>query len=394
MQIARRPLSRGRSNWTLIGLAVRIAQSLGLHQDGDGQAYSAFEAEMRRRLFWQILALDMRASEDRGSEPSFTEYSFNTAMPCNLNDTDFGHDSQHPLHTRTGHTEMTLCLLEMDALFTSWKINSGLAAHESRKLTLCEKENLIKDYVQRIELTYSADCPSVDQKTKLLHAISHFWIDKLCLILYYPLRRQATPEQIHSSNQGLQTAVKILKGNELIEQYSSSAGFAWLFRTYAPWHAVAVALAEICNQPHHTVADNAWEIIQSHFNDWSGRFLGTKEAMLWGPIKNLLKQARAARQLNQEKTNPHPTPPNPPPNISLSPLTAFLPSTLPQNDPFTTHPFPTPPLNDLPFTFAPFNLLPSNPISTDPSNDLNEWYGFTFDVNALNGGHFGDSYGL
>ena len=357
---------------------------------------------MRRRLFWQILALDMRASEDRGSVPSLTEHSFNTAMPCNLNDTDFGYNSQHPLHTRTGHTEMTFCLLEMDALCTSWKINSGLPAYESRKLTLREKENLIKDYVQRIEHTYLANYHSVDPKTKLLHAISHFWIYKLWLILYYPLRRQATPEQVHSSNQGLQTAVKILKGNELIEQYSSSAGFTWLFKTYAPWHAVAVALAEICNQPHHTLADNAWNIIQSHFNDWSDRFVGTKEAMLWGPIKNLVKRARVARQHSREKVQAHSNPSDLNPN--LPEFNAFAPSNLEQhmsNESFSIQPF-----NDFllldqgagqaldDFTVAPFDLLPGNSVPPETSSNLDEWNGFAFDVNALNGESFPKSYAM
>lgn len=386
----------------MIGLAVRVTQSLGLHQDGDGQAFSAFEAEMRRRLFWQILALDMRASEDRGSESSFTERFFNTAMPCNLNDTDFGHDSQHPLHTRTGHTEMTFCLLEMDALCTGWKINLGLTAPESTKRTFREKENLIKHFVQRIELNYLANCHPVDQKTKLLHAISYFWIYKLWLILYYPLRCQATPEQIHSSDQGLQTVLKVLKGNELIEQYSSSAGFTWLFKTYAPWHAVAVGLAEICNQPHHAVADNVWSIIQSHFNDWSGRFVGTKEEMLWGPIKNLLKRARVARQHSQSDVNAHSKPSDPISN--LSEINAFAPSNLDQHMSSEGTSIPSfidfqildqgaaQPLDD--FTLTPFELLSENSVQPGTSSNLNEWNNFTFDVNALNGEYFSEPYAI
>lgn len=38
--------------WSLTGLALRIAQSLGLHRDGSKFGLSPFDTEMRRRLWW------------------------------------------------------------------------------------------------------------------------------------------------------------------------------------------------------------------------------------------------------------------------------------------------------------------------------------------------------
>jgi hypothetical protein len=38
--------------WSLTGLALRIAQSLGLHRDGTKFGLSPFDTEMRRRLWW------------------------------------------------------------------------------------------------------------------------------------------------------------------------------------------------------------------------------------------------------------------------------------------------------------------------------------------------------
>jgi len=91
---------------------------------------------MRRRLWWQVLVLDMRASEDRGSKPVILESSFNTKMPCNLNDEDFGYASQHPLPDKKGVTEMTLCLINMDASNTGRKINVISPTSERQSLTL------------------------------------------------------------------------------------------------------------------------------------------------------------------------------------------------------------------------------------------------------------------
>jgi hypothetical protein len=48
--------------WTLTGLVVRIAQTIGIHRDGSHFALTPFEIEMRRRLWWQVCILDARAS--------------------------------------------------------------------------------------------------------------------------------------------------------------------------------------------------------------------------------------------------------------------------------------------------------------------------------------------
>lgn len=56
-------------SWNTTGLAVRLAQSLGMHRDGDTLNLNPFDAEMRRRLWWGICILDTPASEDHSCSP-------------------------------------------------------------------------------------------------------------------------------------------------------------------------------------------------------------------------------------------------------------------------------------------------------------------------------------
>lgn len=56
-------------SWNTTGLAIRLAQSLGMHRDGDALGLSPFDAEMRRRLWWGICILDTPASEDHSCSP-------------------------------------------------------------------------------------------------------------------------------------------------------------------------------------------------------------------------------------------------------------------------------------------------------------------------------------
>jgi Fungal specific transcription factor domain len=147
----RSSLDRSQSTWALVGLAIRIAQGLELHRDGDGQAFIAFEGEIRRRLWWQIMALDMRTSEGRGSEPILAESSFNTVMPCNLNDEELKYDSQCPIDSKIGPTEMAICLLTMDALYTSRMMNFASRPNSFENSALAAREVVLRGYAHRVE---------------------------------------------------------------------------------------------------------------------------------------------------------------------------------------------------------------------------------------------------
>ena len=371
---------------------MRIAQGLGLHQDGDGRAFNAFEAEMRRRLFWQIFSLDMRASEDRGNGSVFAERSFNTTMPCNLNDEDFGYESQHPLQSKIGHTDMTYCLLEMDALFTISKLNTSLTQAEPGVSNVNEREDLVRKYAERVKSKYLADCEVSDRRTNLLCIMGQQWTHKLWLSFHYPLHHQKKAQRAFSGTEGLEIAVEFLKSNELIEKHPFSTGFAWLFGTYAPWHAVAVALASICNQPHSSLADSAWAIIHAHFKDWTSKVLGTKEAMVWDPIKNLLKRARAARQPSQDSSPSQQTLSVPHVNSTLSKSNANTPSWSEAQGDKAVDDFENQFSSDVSqaktqpqdfFPFASMDTMATGPMQPDISTNFGYWNNFTYDVNAL-----------
>ena len=279
----------------MIGVAMRIAQNIGLHRDGDGQEFGAFEAEMRRRLWWQILVLDMKAFEDRGTEPLLTGSSFTTVMPLNVNDEDFSYDSRHPLKPRVGPTQMTLSLLTMDALSTSRKINFGTSNGTRRDLRVEERLDLVEDYARRVKSVLGG-FQFLDTEFELPYTMGQYWIHKLRLISHYPLHHQISPSlQVRSRKQGLHVAVKALEVSDFIEQRSNFANITWWFETHLPWHAVAVTLAKITTQPQTSLANRAWQMVENGFARWRSRVIDPKEAMLWGVIGNLRKRAIAAR---------------------------------------------------------------------------------------------------
>ena len=249
------------------------------------------------------MALDIRASDDRGFERILPSVSLsNTIMPCNLDDDDFEYQSMHPLHSKAGPTETTASLFITDALATGQNLIHSFGGGERDDIPSEEKAEHIKTYARRVEACL-ANSDFSNPRTNFLSILGHYWTDKLWLMLYYPLHRAIPAVQVQSQGYGIQTAMTFLRYHQLLEDHSTSASFAWFFQTYAPWHAVAVVLAEICRQPQGVLADRAWKLIERHFPDWSGRTADIKEMMLWGPIKKLLRRAEEARESMRGSSN-------------------------------------------------------------------------------------------
>lgn len=99
-----------RSLFCLLGMAIRIAQRIGLHRDGAQFGLSPFEVEMRRRLWWQLAAFDKRLGEISGSSSTALTMGADTKLPLNINDADLHVDAKEPPAPHTGPTEMLFAL--------------------------------------------------------------------------------------------------------------------------------------------------------------------------------------------------------------------------------------------------------------------------------------------
>ncbi|EFQ25852.1 C6 zinc finger domain-containing protein [Colletotrichum graminicola M1.001] len=110
---------------TPTGAAIRIGQKIGLHLHKAAPKISAFDGEMRVRLWWQLYGIDARTrAAGRSSQPSAGEFG-NVCLPLNVNDADL-HPEMTELPTEhTGPTEMTCVLVKFEV--TNWVRSSARA---------------------------------------------------------------------------------------------------------------------------------------------------------------------------------------------------------------------------------------------------------------------------
>ncbi|CAK7243435.1 MAG: hypothetical protein STHCBS139747_004957 [Sporothrix thermara] len=106
----------GRRVWVLNGLAIRLAQSMGLHRDGAHLRLAPFDTEMRLRLWWHLCVLDSRAPEDQGLQPTIAVANWELRLPRNVNDAQlYPGMAQLPPETVGGWTEMSFFLVQTEA---------------------------------------------------------------------------------------------------------------------------------------------------------------------------------------------------------------------------------------------------------------------------------------
>ncbi|KAI0810382.1 fungal-specific transcription factor domain-containing protein [Xylaria sp. FL0064] len=329
-----RSYNGSRASWALLGLPIRLAQALNLHQDGDGtnSRFSPFEAELRRRLWWQLIVLDIRAAEDRGTNTIIARGSYDTRLPHNIDDVEFGPDTTTPLRGRPGPSDMTFSLFtaQSSGIFL-WSEYAQHGPHGEDE-TLRRAKHLESQFVKEADPNHPA--------SYLASVAVRLIILKMWLVMRYPLHPRegkprvteqgkglpahvgvphvsgaspssiftsssatATPGQRHATpgttivtrESTLRTAVSIMELSEFLETGPYSDRTRWWSETYVQWHPLAVALVELCTQTEGTAVEHAWRVIEFVFPRWSDRIADAKRGSLWRPIRKLYKKAKAAR---------------------------------------------------------------------------------------------------
>lgn len=148
----------------MTGNLVRSAQSVGLHREAAGSGISPFELEIRRRLWWNIVTLDCRTSEDHGIEPMIN--STNVMLPSNLNDADLHPDMTETPQPSRGPTDITLCLIKLQlARMLSDIDNANRKARSGNNISMLNLEArgaAIKDAEAEIYATFMSNSSPAD----------------------------------------------------------------------------------------------------------------------------------------------------------------------------------------------------------------------------------------
>ncbi|CAM1509677.1 Fc.00g000120.m01.CDS01 [Cosmosporella sp. VM-42] len=249
-----------RSLFLLTGMAMRIAQRMGLDSDGTSLGLPPFEAEGRRRLWWQLLFMDNRVAEISGSPNSLTSYSWNTNPPSTANDNElFVGMRDIPVESER-LTEMLFVSLQCEIFEFTRKLQATLGS------PACTKEKAIDTFEAHLESKYLRHCdPSAPMHViSLLMARLEVW--KLRSGVFSPRMLPDFRRQMPQNEQDFvfSASLKVLEFHNEMLATASIQKFVWYTLTNRPFPAYLHLLCGLRTRTRGDLADRAWNQFAEH----------------------------------------------------------------------------------------------------------------------------------
>ncbi|KFY69098.1 hypothetical protein V496_00477 [Pseudogymnoascus sp. VKM F-4515 (FW-2607)] len=312
--ISIRDIYEPRALWNLTGVAIRIAEGMGMRIDGKLLGLSPFETEIRRRLWWQLKLHDSRAAELCG-QAKFQDFGLNNTspkIPANVNDADLYPSMLQPPEESTRPTEMIWCMFRTElAGFASAQIarmpkldKAMFANHEYAALDDMKiKEVVIHELIDNLETKYLRFCdPS--QPLQLMVLFGARCVANIIRFMTYHPRKWANQDEVPESEQQLVWDIVL----RLLEQYNQMQSspqlrrFAWNVPYFIQWHAIIHVLDSLRAKPLHIDAGKAWGLVNTLYETNLEMCLSTKKPMFVA-IGNLCLKAFGAREAALAKEN-------------------------------------------------------------------------------------------
>ncbi len=288
-----------------------MAQLIGLQEDSAG-ALAPFQVEMRRRLWWHICGLESRGAEEGSSRQSSIQDNANVKFPANLNDADIFPDiASHP-QPRSGVTEMTCILLRFEIVRLTNSIMKVKRRHAlageatDAELMKAEQKKELMAGKLHIERTYQQYL----HPTRALDWLGTAWIEamlvKARLAIDYPFGQLPTKDMTQSERMDLlQASVDILRMSNALLAHKSSESWAWFYRGWVQWHAIAVVIAELGHNTDHQFVDNAWAVLDPILTIWDSVYKVKQDEPAWEHVNTLIERARQKRQQLPSQSRTH-----------------------------------------------------------------------------------------
>ena len=282
--------------WMMTGLVIRMAQYLGLQRDGTHfEHLTPFEIEMRRKVWWAVCMLDIRASEDQGTELSIASGSFDTKIPLNINDEDIDPETKQMPTERDGVTDMSFARI----WFGIGEITRQMMAHSAKDglAGLEDQSRLLSEIYQKFEEGY---CQYTPESGNIAYwvgvTIARLVMAKMTLIIFLPVLFSSPSEHFSDDvrTKLLISAIEVAEYNHALNAEQACKQWRWVFQTYTHWHAIVYLLIEISRRPWSPIVERAWAALHS---SWliPDQTPIDKNLRIWVPLRKLMDKARKHR---------------------------------------------------------------------------------------------------
>ncbi|KAI3329125.1 hypothetical protein HD806DRAFT_519413 [Xylariaceae sp. AK1471] len=263
--ICRAEVSRAHS--VLVGAAVRMAECMGLHRDGEAYGLAPLETHLRRLVWHQLCFLDIRTCEAQGPKPVIRREDYDTKLPVNCSEEELmltaGALPPEPSEAWTTNT-LPLIRFEINEMMrTVWVDRRRL---EMRRTTLTAVLTKIENFRRRMSEKYDhlLDVSLPPQRyAKCIMYLLTYRLHIMILHPYYanalnPMPPRLTHLLITSGIMVVELAIQ-LEINPLFQDW------AWYLGAYFQYQIAMLLATEVYFRPQSREADRIWSCLDYVF---------------------------------------------------------------------------------------------------------------------------------
>lgn len=256
--------------WILTGVAARIGQRIGLHQDPETLGLPPFECEMRRRLWYQIMMADGFAEKLAGTGGTTLFGQVN--RPLNLNDSDLSPDMKDLPKEHSGATEMMFFLIRCHlGDFLRHSANPGATFDgvwnklSSRGASLAVKDKAIDELEALYHRKFLQYCDNSIPWHFMCTFLAKGIISMLRFIAHCP---SGTDALLPQSEKDLlfNWAVSVVRWQNMAYTTPEMEGCLWHINSHFQWKGFVYFVSALKDRTQGEDVDQAWKEVQTVFD--------------------------------------------------------------------------------------------------------------------------------
>ena len=250
----------------LVGAAVRMAECMGLHRDGEAYGLTPLETHVRRLIWHQLCFLDIRTCEAQGPKPAIRREDYDTKLPINCEENELT-DAAAPPESAEHWTSTLLPLMRFEINEMMRIIWTDRRKLESRKTTLTAVLTKIENFRKRMFEKYDRflnDGVPIQRYAKLVMHLLMYRLHAMVLHPYHSNAANPMPQRLNAVL--IMSGIMIIEISIQLETNMLYADWAWYVGAYQQFQIALLLATEVYYRPNNKEADRIWPCLDYVFN--------------------------------------------------------------------------------------------------------------------------------
>lgn len=251
----------------MLGVAIRIAQRMGLDSEAANAKCTVFEAEMRRRLWWALVIWDARLGELADFRPVALSPAWDCKIPLNVGDFDLRHDTIEPPDMRYATISETVFAIMRSELADFLRRAAFFLdfTAPAMKIMISGKGGSDADRLVALEQTLETQYLQACDPGNPLHFMT-IWTARSNLARYRLIEHYSRNQPTETDrNEAFMHALTILDSDTAIMSSILTRGFRWFANFHFPFPAYLHIIHELKRRPVAEQANRAWDTMSINF---------------------------------------------------------------------------------------------------------------------------------